>query len=94
MLVCLVVGNCFSLLFHLGTTESSQEIMGVESKVVPLNNSAISCLDWLKEYQFYLVTIDLNKENYYAWALPCLCLCQALPLPLFMPLLMPMFYRA
>lgn len=54
MMICMIIGIIFSFLFHFGTTEHRT---GSESLVSLGNSSTIGCLDWLKEYQFYLIAI-------------------------------------
>lgn len=54
MMTSIVIGAVFSIIFHVGVTESSHG-SGSPDSHNPHSDVRIGCLDWLKEPQFYLV---------------------------------------
>lgn len=57
MVICVVTGALFSLIFHFGTPESNSDNFSSDFGTSNSSMLAIGLLDWFREYQFYLIAL-------------------------------------
>lgn len=60
VLIAIGIGAIFSLIFHLGVDEVKEQQAYHSANNKSQSPTAMKASDWLKEKQFYQVTISLN----------------------------------